>query len=139
MRDAGHRTPDARRWMPDGRKSKNNISTPRGVDIIILASYIALFLLLDNNQRALHSITPAKIASLGNLTNTAMQGVEASIPYSWVPIFSPGWREAQSRLTSCPRMLSHMKQLVSVGIEPQPLDYESNTLPTEHHESLNIF
>ena len=28
MRDAGHQT-------PDGGKSKNNISTPKGVDIII--------------------------------------------------------------------------------------------------------
>ena len=30
MRDAGHRTPDARRRTPDGRKSKNNIYTPQG-------------------------------------------------------------------------------------------------------------
>ena len=28
-----------------------------------------------------------------------------------------------------------MKQLASVGIEPEPLDYESNTLPTEPHET----
>ena len=68
-----------------------------------------------------------------------MQGAEASIPCSWVLIFSPGWREAQSRLTSSPRMLSHMKQLASVGIEPQPLDYESNTLPTEPHETLCLY
>ena len=67
----------------------------------------------------------------------SMQGAEASIPYSRVHTFPPGWREAQSRLTSCPRMLSHMKQLASVGIKPQPLDYESNTLPTEPHETHN--
>ena len=66
----------------------------------------------------------------------AMQGTEASIPYSWVPKFSPGWTEAQSSLTSCPRMLSHMKQLASVGIKTQPLDYESNTLPTETETKL---
>ena len=65
----------------------------------------------------------------------AMQGAEASVPYRWVPIFFPGWREAQSGLTSCPRMLSHMKQLASVGIEPQPLDYESNIQPAEPHET----
>ena len=34
--------------------------------IIILGSYLALFLLLA--QSALHSITPARVASLGNLT-----------------------------------------------------------------------
>ena len=40
MRDAGHRTPDAGHRTSDnghrtsdGEKSKNNISTPRGVDI----------------------------------------------------------------------------------------------------------
>ena len=32
-------------------------------------------------------------------------------------------------------MLSHMKQLAPVGIKPQPLDYESNTQPTELHET----
>ena len=34
MRDAGHRTPDAGHRTSDGEKSKNNISTPQGVDII---------------------------------------------------------------------------------------------------------
>ena len=36
MRDAGHRTPDIGRRTSDGEKSKNNISTPQGVDIIKL-------------------------------------------------------------------------------------------------------
>ena len=31
-----------------------------------------------------------------------------------------------------------MKQLASVGLNPQPLDYESNTLPTEPHDTLTI-
>ena len=30
MRDAGHRTPDAGHRTSDGKKSKNNISTPQG-------------------------------------------------------------------------------------------------------------
>ena len=61
-------------------------------------------------QSTLHSITPY-----------LLQFAEASIPYSWVPIFPSGLREAQSRLTSCPKMLSHMKQLASVGIKPTTL------------------
>ena len=39
---------------------------------------------------------------------------------SQVPI-TPGWREGQYRLTSCPRMLSQMKHSASPGIEPTTL------------------
>ena len=82
--------------------------------IIILGCYIVLFLLLA--QSALHSITPARIASLGNLTDCCHARRRSQYPLKLGTHISPGWREAQSRLTSCPRMLSHMKQLASLGI-----------------------
>ena len=101
--------------------------------IIILGSYIALFLSLA--QSTLHSITPARIASLGNQAYCCHTRRRSQYPLKLGTHISPGWREAQTRLTSCPRMLSHMKQLASLGIEPRPLDYNSNTLPTEPHET----
>ena len=99
--------------------------------IIILGSYIALF--LSSAQSALHSITPAGIASLGNLTYCCHTRRRSQYPLKLGTHISPGWREAQTRLTSCPRMLSHMKQLASLGIKPTTLG--SNTLPTEPHET----
>ena len=97
--------------------------------MIIIACYVALSLLLA--QSALHSITPARIASLGNLTYCCYARHRSQYPLQLGSHISPEWRETQSRLTSCPRMLSHMKQLASVGIEPQSLYYESDTLTTE--------
>ena len=85
--------------------------------IIILGSYTALFLLLA--QSALHSITPARIASLGNLTYCCHARRRSQYPLKLGTHISPGWREAQTRLTSCPRMLSHMKQLALI-ISPTP-------------------
>ena len=76
---------------------------------------IALFLVLA--QSALHSITPARIASLDNLTYCCHATRRSQYPLKLGTHISPGWRKAQSRLTSCPRMLSHMKQLALVGIE----------------------
>ena len=77
------------------------------------------FLLLA--QSALHSITPARIASLGNLTYCCHGRRSSQYPLKLGTHISPGWREAQTRLTCCPRMLSHMKQLASLGIEPTTL------------------
>ena len=81
--------------------------------------YNAFFLLLA--QSALHSITPARIASLGNLTYCCHARYRSQYPLKLGTHISSGWREAQTRLTSCPRMLSHMKQLASLGIEPTTL------------------
>ena len=50
-------------WFMD---STFKVVTKLIIIIIILGSYIALFLLLAHST--LHSITPARIASLGNLT-----------------------------------------------------------------------
>ena len=55
---------------------------------IILGSRVALSLLLA--QSPLHSITPARIVTLVTLPIAAMQGTEAIIPYSWVPLFPLG-------------------------------------------------
>ena len=40
---------------------------------------------------------------------------------------TPGWREAQSRLTSCLKILSQMKQWVVPGLNPVTCSYNSNT------------
>ena len=78
----------------------------------MLGSKIAL---LYDKLKALYTVLPQQgYLALVTLPIAAMQGAEASIPYSWVPIFSIGWREA-------PRMLSHVKQLASVGIKPTTL------------------
>ena len=98
--------------QPRTQVNNNNI-------IIILGSYIVLFLLLA--QSALHSITPARIANLGNLTYCCHARRRSQYPLKLGTHISPGWREAQTRLTSCPRMLSHTKQLASLRIKPTTL------------------
>ena len=60
--------------------------------IIILGSYIVLFLLLA--QSALYSITPARIASLGNLTYCCHARRRRQYPLKLGTHISPGWREA---------------------------------------------
>ena len=85
-------------------------------------------------QSALHSITPARIASLGNLTYCCHARCRSQYPLKLGTHISPGWREAQTRLTSCPKMLSHINSWHHWGSNPRPLDYKSNTLPTEPHE-----
>ena len=94
--------------------------------IIILGSYIALFLSLA--QSALHSITPARIASLSNLTYCCHTRRRSQYPLKLGTHISPGWREAQTRLTSCPRMLSHMKQLADMF-----------DLPSQYAEEVETF
>ena len=84
--------------------------------IIMLPAYIALFHVFM--LKVLHIITlPSKAVQLLKVK----PGIH----------ITPGWREAQSRLASCPRMLSQMKQWAVLWFEPGRLSSNSNTLTTE--------
>ena len=88
-------------------------------NVIIIESHTALFLSLSKST--LHSITPARIASLTYLAYCYHARCRSQYPSELGSHFSPEWREAEFRLGSCSMMLSNMKQLAPLWLEPMTL------------------
>ena len=66
-----------------------------------------------------------------------MQGAEASIPYSWVPHIFPWVERGTAQVDILPQdVIPRETVCISGRLNPRPLDNESNTLPTEPHETL---